>query len=94
MTGNDPLDSFEALWELAEMLGQVKPPTATREDIAKSGLEVIRPSDLEQYEKDGRVSSNCVERVSHNSFYGSAVLLIAHLVCVFAVSDLSGGVCS
>ncbi|ETW82104.1 hypothetical protein HETIRDRAFT_440169 [Heterobasidion irregulare TC 32-1] len=62
VTGNDPLDSFEALWELAEMLGQVKPPTATREDIAKSGLEVIRPSDLEQYENDGRVSSNCVER--------------------------------
>jgi len=63
VTGTDPLDSFEALWELTELLGQVKPPTATKEDIAKSGLEVIRPVDLIQYEKDGRVASNCVDRV-------------------------------
>lgn len=86
MTGNDPLDSFEALWELAEMLGQVKPPTATREDIAKSGLEVIRPSDLEQYENDGRVSSNCVERVSPNFvlwLYG--VVECSPRVCVRSV---------
>ncbi|THH19215.1 hypothetical protein EW146_g1908 [Bondarzewia mesenterica] len=62
VTGNDPLDSFEALWELAELLGQVKPPTATKEDIAKSGLEVIRQAELETYEKDGRVSSNCIDR--------------------------------
>ncbi|KAF8259628.1 hypothetical protein EI94DRAFT_1009151 [Lactarius quietus] len=38
VTGTYPLDSFD---ELAELLGQVKPPTATKEDINKSGLEVI-----------------------------------------------------
>ncbi|TFY73022.1 hypothetical protein EWM64_g10989, partial [Hericium alpestre] len=62
VTGNDPLGSFEALWELAELLGQVKPPTATKEEIAKSGLEVLHAADLAEYEKDNRVSSNCVDR--------------------------------
>ncbi|KAH9073536.1 hypothetical protein EDB83DRAFT_2358195 [Lactarius deliciosus] len=38
VVGTDPLDSFE---ELAELLGQVKPPTATKEDIDKSGLETL-----------------------------------------------------
>ncbi|KAI0061761.1 hypothetical protein BV25DRAFT_1826496 [Artomyces pyxidatus] len=62
VTGSDPLDSFEALWELADLLGQVKPPTATKEDIDKSGLEIIRQANLEQYEKDGRVAPMCVDR--------------------------------
>ncbi|KAI5989012.1 hypothetical protein EDD15DRAFT_2285814 [Pisolithus albus] len=60
MGGN--LDSFEALWELAEFLGQVKPPTASREDIERSGLEVIQSSSLEEYEKMDRIASNCIER--------------------------------
>ncbi|KAI6030788.1 hypothetical protein F5J12DRAFT_802837 [Pisolithus orientalis] len=60
MGGN--LDSFEALWELAEFLGQVKPPTASREDIERSGLEVIQSSSLEEYEKTGRIANNCIER--------------------------------
>ncbi|KDQ62164.1 hypothetical protein JAAARDRAFT_450738 [Jaapia argillacea MUCL 33604] len=62
VTGSDNLDSFEALLELAELLGQVKPPTVTKEEIEKSGLQIIKPSDLEQYEKDGRVASNCTDR--------------------------------
>ncbi|KAI0754665.1 hypothetical protein C8Q80DRAFT_1094074 [Daedaleopsis nitida] len=62
VTGSDNLDSYEALWELAELLGQVKPPVATREDIDKSGLQVIQYSDLERYEQEGKVASNCVER--------------------------------
>lgn len=62
VTGSDNLDSFEALLELAELLGQVKPPTVTREEIEKSGLEVIKPSDLERWEKEGKVASNCVDR--------------------------------
>lgn len=62
VTGSDNLDSFEALLELAELLGQVKPPTATREEIEKSGLQIIKPCDLEKYEKEGRVASNCVDR--------------------------------
>ena len=39
------------------------PPVATREDIDKSGLQVIKYSDLERYEQEGKVASNCVERV-------------------------------
>lgn len=49
--------------ELAELLGQVKPPVATREDIDKSGLQIIKSTDLEQYEKEGRVAANCIDRV-------------------------------
>ncbi|KZT67100.1 hypothetical protein DAEQUDRAFT_410989 [Daedalea quercina L-15889] len=62
VTGSDSLDSYEALWELAELLGQVKPPVATREDIDNSGLQIIKSSELSRYEGEGRVASNCVER--------------------------------
>ncbi|KAF9236459.1 hypothetical protein BU15DRAFT_35415, partial [Melanogaster broomeanus] len=48
--------------ELAELLGQVKPPTVSKEEIDKSGLELIKASMLEEYEKQGRVASNCVDR--------------------------------
>ncbi len=58
--GTDPLDSFE---ELAELLGQAKPQTASKEDIDNSGLEVIRMSVLAEYEKLGRVAPMCVDRV-------------------------------
>jgi hypothetical protein len=50
--------------ELAELLGQAKPPTTTKEDIEKSGLEVIKASQLSQYESEGKISSNCTDRVS------------------------------
>ncbi|KIK90711.1 hypothetical protein PAXRUDRAFT_831471 [Paxillus rubicundulus Ve08.2h10] len=61
ITGGN-LDSFEALWELAELLGQVKPPTVSKDDIEKSGLEIIKASMLEEYEKQGRVANNCIDR--------------------------------
>ncbi|KAH9165524.1 hypothetical protein EDB89DRAFT_2133995 [Lactarius sanguifluus] len=48
--------------ELAELLGQVKPPTATKEDIDNSGLEVIRSGVLVEYEKVGRIAPMCVDR--------------------------------
>ena len=57
--------------ELAELLGQVKPPVATREDIDKSGLQIIKTSDLEEYERQGRVASNCIERVSSSAVHAS-----------------------
>ncbi|KAJ2918710.1 hypothetical protein MD484_g1711, partial [Candolleomyces efflorescens] len=60
--GPESFESFEALLELAEMLGNVKPPTVTKEDIDKSGLESIKPSSLASYEKQGRVASSCIER--------------------------------
>jgi len=62
ITGVDALDSFEALWELAELLGQVKPQTVSKEEIDKSDLEIVKPTVLEQYEKEGKVASNCLER--------------------------------
>ena len=49
--------------ELAEIMGQVKPPTATKEEIERAGLEVVQPTVLAQYEKEGRVASNCIEKV-------------------------------
>ena len=58
-------DSDRCTRELAELLGQVKPPVATREDIDNSGLQIIKSSDLPRLEEEGRVASNCVERVSH-----------------------------
>jgi len=61
ITGGN-LDSFEALWELAELLGQVKPQTASKEDIEKSGLEIIKASMLKQYDEEQKITSNCVER--------------------------------
>ena len=55
--------------ELAELLGQVKPPTTSKEELEKSGLEIIKPSDLEAYEKEGKISSNCIERVICEHLY-------------------------
>ena len=49
--------------ELAELLGQVKPPTVTREEIERSGLEVVLPDVLAAYEKEGKVAANCTEGV-------------------------------
>ena len=62
--------------ELAELLGQAKPPTATREDIDKSGLKVIKASELKRYEEEGRVAYNCVEKVRTR--------LSTHLSCLHA----------
>ncbi|KAI9064647.1 hypothetical protein FKP32DRAFT_1625454 [Trametes sanguinea] len=62
VTGPDNLDSYEALWELAELLGQVKPQVASWEDIEKSDLQIVKFSELGQYEREGKVASNCTER--------------------------------
>lgn len=51
--------------ELAEMLGQVKPPTASKEEIENSGLQVIKSGELKHYEASGRVAANCTEHVSN-----------------------------
>ena len=52
--------------ELAALIGQVKPPTATPEDIEKSGLQIIKSTDIPQYAEEGKVASNCIDRVSFN----------------------------
>ncbi|KAJ8080963.1 hypothetical protein PM082_017798 [Marasmius tenuissimus] len=63
VTGDpDTLDSFEALLDIADLLGQVKPPTASKEDIERSGLEVIKATQVPQFEQEKKISSNCTER--------------------------------
>lgn len=70
--------------ELAELIGQAKPPTASKEEIEKSGLEVIKASTVSQYETEKKISSNCTERVSIESpkllpSTADTVLLVSHL---------------
>jgi hypothetical protein len=60
--GPNNLGSFEALLELTELLGQVKPTTATRDDIEKSGLEILKASELKEYESAGKITPNCTDR--------------------------------
>lgn len=62
VTGTDGMDSYDALWELAALIGQVKPPTATPEDIEKSGLQIIKSADIPQYAAEGKVAPNCIDR--------------------------------
>jgi hypothetical protein len=58
-------DVVSLIRELAELFGgQAKPPTVSKEEIDKSGLEVIKATAVPQYETDGKISSNCTERVS------------------------------
>lgn len=45
------------------MLGNAKASTASKDDIEKSGLEVIKRAQLEVYEREKKVSANCVEKV-------------------------------
>jgi len=61
--------------ELAALIGQVKPPTATREDIEKSGLQIIKPREIPQYAAEGRVASNCIDRVRLGLFPPSSRFL-------------------
>ncbi|KAG8956442.1 hypothetical protein FRC00_004945 [Tulasnella sp. 408] len=49
-------------WGLAELLGQVKPPVASKNDIEQSGLEIIKASQVAEYEKEGKITSNTSER--------------------------------
>lgn len=41
----------------------MKPPTATKEEIEKSGLQVFKASKIGEYEQEGKIAGNCVERV-------------------------------
>lgn len=64
--------------ELADLLGQVKPPVASKEDIEKSGLEIIKSSSLPEYEKLGKVASNTVERVGSSSDFTPGIDLFLY----------------
>ncbi|CAE6533616.1 unnamed protein product [Rhizoctonia solani] len=52
----------DELWMLNEFLGQVKPPTATQEDIAKAGLRIVKGVEVKELAASGSVTENCTER--------------------------------
>lgn len=54
--------NHEDLWALAEAMGQAKPPVATKDDIAKAGLRVIKGSEIETAVKTGQVHDMCLDR--------------------------------
>ncbi|KZT36629.1 hypothetical protein SISSUDRAFT_1049562 [Sistotremastrum suecicum HHB10207 ss-3] len=62
VTGDADMDSFEALLDLADILGQAKSTVATKDEIAHAGLEVLKPASLARYLQEGKVASNTVER--------------------------------
>ncbi|KAG8903014.1 hypothetical protein FRB99_003821 [Tulasnella sp. 403] len=49
-------------WGLADLLGQVKPPVASKADIERANLEIIKAADISRYEKEGKVTSNTSEK--------------------------------
>ena len=54
--------NHDDLWALAEAMGQHKPPVATKDDIAKAGLKVIKGSEIESAVKTGQVHDMCLDR--------------------------------
>lgn len=54
--------SDEELSLLSELLGQVKPPTATKEDLEKAELEVWPATKLQELVDEGKVLTSCLER--------------------------------
>ncbi|CAE6440282.1 unnamed protein product [Rhizoctonia solani] len=52
----------DELWMLNEFLGQVKTPTASKEDIAKAGLRVVKGAEVNELAKAGNVTESCTER--------------------------------
>lgn len=58
---NSPLD-YETMLRLAELLGQHKPPTASRTEIENSGLKIVKAAELPSLLERGQVLSNTTDR--------------------------------
>ena len=54
--------SYEDMLRLAEMMGQHKPPTATKDEIEKSNLQVIKGEVVPGYVEDGKILSITADR--------------------------------
>jgi hypothetical protein len=52
----------EEMTMIGELMGQVKPPTVSREGIEKAGLRVVRGEEMERMGEEGVVLNSCVER--------------------------------
>lgn len=79
-----------SLRALAELLGQVKPPVASKEDIEKSGLEVIKAAQLPEYTKNGRIAENTVDRVSTQSQILMFLTVDLGPQCLICLSEYEG----
>lgn len=67
--------SDEDLQLVSELLGPAKPPTATAEEIERSGLQVVLGSELPALVSDGKVLDASAERCMvscHNAYFGSS----------------------
>lgn len=53
--------------EIPELWSSLRAPTASKEEIEKSGLQVIKATDLARYEQEGKISSNCTDKVCESS---------------------------
>ncbi|ORX38246.1 hypothetical protein BD324DRAFT_607803 [Kockovaella imperatae] len=60
MTG-DPLTD-EDMTLIGELLGNVKPPVATREEIESAGLRIVKGSEMVSLGEKGEILHNCLER--------------------------------
>ncbi|WVW85286.1 hypothetical protein I302_107324 [Kwoniella bestiolae CBS 10118] len=47
---------------ISELMGPAKPPTVDKEEIEKSGLKIVKGSEMEGLRRDGGVLDNCGER--------------------------------
>jgi hypothetical protein len=74
---------------LAEALGQVKPPVASRADIENSGLAVIKASQVKDEGASGAILAICVEQclVSLRSLKP-----FAYADSALCILDLPGGI--
>ncbi|KAF7290564.1 RING finger protein [Mycena indigotica] len=58
LTSGGTPESFEALLELGELLGHIRPPTASKADIARAGLAIVKRDELEGLS----VTASCAEK--------------------------------
>lgn len=61
LLGDDAM-SYDELLRLAEVLGNVKPPTVTSEEITKSDLKVVKSNILAQLHSSGDIREITLER--------------------------------
>ena len=60
LTGGPLTD--EEMQLVGELMGPVKPPTASAEEIEKAGLRIVDGSDMLDLAEKGELSTSCVER--------------------------------
>lgn len=58
----DEAMSYEEMMRLADIIGQHKPPTVSKQEIAEAGLEVIKGSAVKTAEAEGNVRSITADR--------------------------------